>query len=274
MSQTPSTATQATASPTTTSPATATQATATAGAQGPPRGGSGAMFDTIARRYDLLNRLTSLGLDRRWRKRMVECLALPDRAEVLDLATGTADVALAIRAAHPDARVVGIDPSPGMLDIGRDKVSAAGHAPAIRLEVGDACDLDFADHRFDAATIAFGIRNVPDRPAALREMARVVKPGGRVAILELTEPRRGLLARLARVHIHRVVPTLGALVSGDRRGRDAYRYLEASIAAFPAPDAFAGMMASSGLEIEHVQPLAFGSVHLFVARVPQPEESP
>lgn len=239
--------------------------------QGLPRGGSGAMFDTIARRYDLLNRMTSFGLDRRWRERMVESLALPANAEVLDLATGTADVALAICDRHPDAQVVGVDPSPGMLDVGREKVAAAGYAAAIRLEVGDACDLASADHRFDAATIAFGIRNVPDRPAALREMARVVKPGGRVAILELTEPRRGILARLARIHIHRIVPALGTLVAGNRQGQVAYRYLESSIAAFPAPGEFAEMMNACGLEVEEVRPLSLGAVHLFVARVPHPE---
>lgn len=231
-----------------------------------PRGGSGAMFDTIARRYDLLNRLTSLGLDRRWRRRLVASLTLGPGAEVLDLATGTADVALAIVARHPDARVVGVDPSPGMLEVGRRKARAAGAEAAIHLEVGDACRLPFADHRFDAAAIAFGIRNVADRPAALAEMARLVRPGGRVAVLELTEPRRGLLARLARLHIHRVVPAVGALVAGGGEAGEAYRYLERSIAAFPPPADFAELMRHSGLANLEVTPLGFGAVHLFVAQ--------
>jgi len=224
------------------------------------------MFDLIAARYDLLNRMTSLGLDGRWRRRLVAALAPAPGMRVLDLATGTADVAIAVLDRQPRAQVVGVDPSPCMLARAGAKVRARGLGAGIRLLEGDACDLPFRGDSFDAAAIAFGIRNVPDRARALAEMARVVRPAGRVAVLELTEPQRGVLAHLVRWHIHRVVPALGGWLSRAGRGKDAYRYLERSIAAFPAPAAFARLMAASGLEPERLERLCFGAVHLFVAR--------
>lgn len=231
------------------------------------------MFDTIAARYDLLNRMTSLGLDRRWRKRLVASLELEPGARVLDLATGTADVALAILAGEPAGQVVGVDPSAQMLAVGREKVRAANLTRAIDLREGDACALPFEADSFDAVTIAFGIRNVSDRPRALAEMARVVRPRGRVAVLELTEPEGGLIGRAARLHVHRIVPALGAWLSRGRGGGEAYRYLERSIAAFPPPADFAAMMAENGLEVLRVRPLSFGTVHLFVAQ-PDPAQPP
>jgi demethylmenaquinone methyltransferase/2-methoxy-6-polyprenyl-1,4-benzoquinol methylase len=224
--------------------------------------GSGAMFDRIARRYDLLNRILSLGLDRAWRRRAVRSLELGPAARVLDLACGTGDVALEVLRRHPDAQVSGLDPSRAMLDIARDK--AARRGVLLRLEVGVAESLPFDDGAFDAVTIAFGLRNVPDRQRGLVEMARVTCPGGRVAVLELGEPRGRLLGPLARFHIHRVVPRLGALLSGARE----YRYLERSIAAFPPPDQVAAMMRQAGLEPMAPVPLGFGACHLFSARKP------
>ena len=226
-----------------------------------PSGGSGAMFDRIAPRYDLMNRLISLGMDQSWRRRLVRSLGLGAGARVLDLATGTADVALAIAGAELTASVVGLDPSPGMLDIGRGKIAAAGLAGRIELVEGGAEALPFADASFDACSMAFGIRNVPDRGRALAEMARVTRPGGRIGILELSEPRSGALAPFARFHIHTLVPSLGALLSGSRE----YRYLERSIAAFPSPAAFADLMRDVGLVPLETTPLAFGASHLYVA---------
>ena len=232
-----------------------------------PRLGSGAMFDRIAARYDAMNRVLSFGLDRGWRRRTVRALQLGAAPRVLDLATGTGDLAIDIARMHPDAAVIGLDPSREMLAVARAKLARRGLTDRIALVRGDAQHLPYRDREMDAATIAFGIRNVPDRPAGLREMARVVRRGGRVAILELGEPRRGVLARAARFHTHHVVPRLGALLSGARE----YRYLQRSIAAFPPSTEFAAVMEQAGLRVIEVVPLTFGVCTLYVAT---PEAAP
>jgi demethylmenaquinone methyltransferase/2-methoxy-6-polyprenyl-1,4-benzoquinol methylase len=225
--------------------------------------GSGAMFDRIARRYDLLNRLLSLGLDRRWRRLQVEALApLAGSARVLDLATGTADVAIAVARRYPGVTVTGVDPSAGMLAIARRKVLGAGLDDRISLVTGDAQALPFANDSFDATCMSFGIRNVPDRALALRQMARVTRPMGKVLILELSEPGPGVVTSLARLYVHAVVPTLGALVAGAHE----YRYLQRSIAAFPPAAAFAESMEAAGLTMVGITSLSFGAAHLFVAQ--------
>jgi demethylmenaquinone methyltransferase / 2-methoxy-6-polyprenyl-1,4-benzoquinol methylase len=226
-----------------------------------PAFGTGAMFDRIAARYDTMNRVLSFGLDRGWRRRTVRALQLGDAPRVLDLATGTGDLAVDIARIHPDATVIGLDPSREMLAIAQRKLAGRGLAGRVTLVRGDAQHLPYRDREMDAATIAFGIRNVPDRLAALREMARVVRPGGRVAILELGEPRRGLMARAARFHTRHVVPRLGALLSGARE----YRYLQRSIAAFPPSAEFAALMNRAGLHVIEVVPLTFGVCTLYVA---------
>ncbi len=218
------------------------------------------MFDAIAERYDLVNRIISLGIDQSWREKTVAALNLAQGARVLDLATGTAD--LAIQIAKEGSDVVGVDPSPRMLAIGRRKVHEAMLHEHVELVVGDAQALAFADSSFDGVSIAFGIRNVPDRARALREMARVTKPGGRVAVLELSEPESGgLLGPLARFHVHTLVPWVGSLISGAAE----YRYLQRSIAAFPSATEFARLMQEHGLDVLRVEPLTFGVCHLYVA---------
>ena len=224
-----------------------------------PRDGSGEMFDRIAERYDLINRIVSLGMDRSWRRRTVAELDVDSTSEVLDVATGTADLALKVaKIAH--ARVTGVDPSSGMLEIGRRKVRASGLQERVKLLLGTAEELPFADRTFDAACMAFGIRNVADRPRGLGELCRVVKPGGRVCILELSEPRGGLLAPLAQLHVHTVVPWLGSVLSGAHE----YRYLQRSIAAFPTPAKFASMLEEAGFHAHTPLPLTFGVAHLYV----------
>lgn len=227
--------------------------------------GSGAMFDAIAPRYDLLNRVLSLGIDRGWRRKAVRALGLADRegARVLDLATGTADLAIEIADQYPGASVVGVDPSANMLEIGEKKIAARDLSGRVSVSLGEAERLPFEDASFDGVTIAFGIRNVVDRPAGLAEMRRVTKPGGRVVVLELSEPKKGVFSSLARVHVHHVVPLLGGLISGKKE----YGYLQASIAAFPPAEEFATMMEKAGLTSVTATPLTFGVAHLYVGEV-------
>lgn len=220
------------------------------------------MFDAIAERYDLLNRVMSLGIDQSWRRQTVAALGLRQGARILDLATGTGDLALMIALDDPGIHVVGVDPSEGMLAIGRQKVHRACLDGRVRLIAGDAQRLPFEAADFDGVSIAFGIRNVPDRDRALREMARVTRPGGRIAVLELSEPDRlGFMGSLARFHVHSVVPRLGALISGARE----YAYLQQSIQRFPSASAFAEQMQANGLRVLEVRPLSFGVCHLYVA---------
>lgn len=226
-----------------------------------PNPGSGEMFDQIAGRYDFLNRLMSMGIDQSWRRKTVAALALPEEGFVLDLATGTADLAMMIAKLHPSVKVIGSDPSTRMLAVGIDKVERDGLSERVALEEGDAQALPYDDDSFDGCCIAFGIRNVPDRDAALREMARVTKPGGRVAVLELGEPNVGWLSPFARFHVRKVVPRLGGMLSGVKE----YKYLQESIAAFPPAEQFAEQMSAAGLEVLEVKPLTFGACNLFVA---------
>ncbi len=230
----------------------------------PPAFGSGAMFDRIAKRYDFLNRVISFGFDKGWRKKLVRGLALGPHGRVLDVASGTADIALDIVKAHPDCSVVGLDPSPGMLGVGQEKVAARQLDDRISLVVGDGQAMPFPDDSFDGCCISFGIRNVPDRALGLSEMARVTRPGGKVVVLELSEPRTGWLAPFARFHVHHVVPRLGALLSGAAE----YRYLQRSIAAFPGPEDFARMMEAAGLVDIDIQRLTMGVAYLHIGTVP------
>lgn len=226
--------------------------------------GSGSMFDRIARKYDLLNRINSLGLDQGWRRRTVEVVAPKPSDRILDLATGTADLAIALAKRADDVRVVGLDPSTNMLDIGRKKVSDHGLDGLVDLVEGDAQRIDRPEESYDAVTMAFGIRNVPDRLAALREIRRVLVSGGRLAILELSEPKNGFMAALARIHVHHIVPVTGALISGPSE----YRYLKDSIRAFPAPETFCQTIEQAGFVDVGFEPLSFGACVLFTARAP------
>ena len=240
---------------------TATTTPSTQGAQG-TRPGSGAMFDRIAGRYDLVNRLMSFGLDQSWRRRTVRRLELRPGSHILDLATGTGDMALEVLRQQPEATVVGLDPSAEMLAVGRRKIADKGLSEHIEMRQGEAESLPFADATFDGVCMAYGIRNVADRGAGLREIARVTKPNGRVAILEATDVRSGLLAPFARFHVYHVVPRVGALLSNA----EEYRYLQTSITAFPPADAFAAFMEENGLKVLQVRSMTFGANSLFVAR--------
>jgi demethylmenaquinone methyltransferase/2-methoxy-6-polyprenyl-1,4-benzoquinol methylase len=222
------------------------------------------MFDAIAPRYDLLNHLLSAGIDRRWRTRAIRSLELTGREVLLDVCTGTADVALqARREASGAARVVGVDFAGAMLAIGWRKVRAAGESGRIALVRGDATRLPVGDGTVDAATIAFGIRNVERPELACAEMARAMRPGGRLAILEFGEPRVPGVRRLYLWYFKYLLPWIGRLVSGHRA---AYSYLPASVRSFPPPPAFAALLEQAGFHEIRASPLTLGIVYLYTAR--------
>jgi demethylmenaquinone methyltransferase / 2-methoxy-6-polyprenyl-1,4-benzoquinol methylase len=216
------------------------------------------MFDSIAPRYDLLNHLLSAGMDRRWRNRAIDAMALPEGARVLDLCTGTADLALAATARVPGARVVGVDFSSAMLRRGLPKVAGQ----PIQLVRGDASLIPAASQSVDAVTIGFGIRNVAEPEEALAEIARVLRPGGRLAILEFGEPRIPGIQTLYRWYFRYLLPLVGRLVS---RHQSAYSYLPASVGAFPPPPEFARRIAAAGFSQVEAVPLTLGIVYLYVA---------
>jgi demethylmenaquinone methyltransferase/2-methoxy-6-polyprenyl-1,4-benzoquinol methylase len=217
------------------------------------------MFDAIAERYDLLNHLLSAGLDKRWRAKAIDRLRLSGQETVLDLCTGTADLALAaIGRSQRARRVVGIDFSGAMLQIGKQK---AGGAP-IDLLRGDATRIPLKDATMDAVTIGFGIRNVEDPGAACREIVRVLRPGGRLVILEFSLPRAGMLRSFYLWYFRRVLPLVGRLVS---RHPSAYTYLPASVEAFPSPEEFCQQLRMAGFSSVDAVPLTFGIVYMFVA---------
>jgi len=223
------------------------------------------MFDGIAKRYDLLNRLMSLGADRHWRRRTVESLETAPGQAWLDLATGTADLAIELAEAEREIHVVGLDPSAHMLEIAQQKIEDADLQKRIRLVLGSAEQLPFEDASFDGATMAFGIRNVPDRSAALREIRRVLRPAGRLAIVELSEPPNRGWGRLARFYVHVIVPRWGAWLSGKAE----YRYLQRSIAAFPDAPTFERMLGEAGFDQVSSLSLSMGACHVFLARRPE-----
>jgi demethylmenaquinone methyltransferase/2-methoxy-6-polyprenyl-1,4-benzoquinol methylase len=220
-----------------------------------------AMFARIAARYDLLNRLLSLGIDRRWRARLVGHLGDVRGRFLVDSCCGTGDLALALE--RVGARVLGVDFTPEMLA----RACQKGQQRGARFVAGDALRLPVADARADAATIAFGIRNVADRGAGLREMMRVVRPGGAVVVLEFSLPRGRVLGALYRFYFTRVLPALGGWISGDA---DAYHYLPTTVLAWPSPPELQREMESLGLEHCGYRLLSGGIACLSYGRVPSP----
>jgi demethylmenaquinone methyltransferase/2-methoxy-6-polyprenyl-1,4-benzoquinol methylase len=223
------------------------------------------MFDAIAPRYDLLNHLLSAGIDKRWRARAIRSLRLTGRETLIDVATGTGDVALEARRAGAAgaARVLGVDFAGAMLSLGLHKVRAARESRTIGLVRGDAMCLPAATASADGVTISFGIRNVQRPEIACREMARVLKPGGRLAILEFGVPRIPGVSTLYLWYFRRVLPLIGRMISGHS---GAYTYLPASVGTFPPPAEFVTILRQSGFEEVDAVPLTLGIVYLYVGR--------
>ncbi len=201
------------------------------------------MFSAIAPRYDFLNRLFSAGRDRYWRREAIRASELPPKGQLLDICTGTADMAVEAARQFPNARIVGVDFSRPMIALGLAKLERTNLTNRISLQVAPAEALPFPEQSFDAATVAFGLRNVPDRLRGLRQMHRVLRPGGRAVILEFTTPPSPLFRGLYLWYFHRVLPWIGRLVSGHP---SAYSYLPASVAEFPSPDGLSDWMRDAG----------------------------
>ena len=219
------------------------------------------MFSAIAPRYDFLNRLLSAGRDRVWRREAIRATRLPIDGRLLDVCTGTADMVLETARQFPTATIAGVDFSGPMIDRGRQKVAGARLAGRVVLSVAPAEALPFRNGAFDAATVAFGLRNVPDRCLALAEMRRVLKPGARAVVLEFTTPPGRLFRRLYLWYFHRVLPVIGGLISGHR---SAYAYLPASVGEFPPPKELAAWMEQAGFRDVSYRLLTGGIVAIHV----------
>jgi demethylmenaquinone methyltransferase/2-methoxy-6-polyprenyl-1,4-benzoquinol methylase len=219
------------------------------------------MFDRIAPRYDFLNRLLSAGIDKIWRRKLVRKLAAHKPSNILDMATGTADLAIACAAIKPSPdRITGIDVSAMMLEKGREKVSRKGLDKIIELRLGDGENTGFDDCSFDAVTVAFGIRNFENPVRGLNEMYRVLRPGGRVYILEFTMPRNTLMKVLYKFYFLKILPFVGRMFSGHS---SAYGYLPDSVTKFPQYDALTDMMRSAGFSQAAYSPLTFGVATIY-----------
>lgn len=222
------------------------------------------MFTTIAHRYDFLNMVLSLGIDKSWRKFAIGQLPGSANPRYLDVATGTGDVALEIVRRIPGSKVTGVDFSEGMLEIGKSKVGKAGLGDRIDMSFGDAAALPFEDNTFDGSIIAFGIRNVQDYKKGISEMGRVVKKGGKVVILEFTTVQNRVIKPFYRFYISNVLPFIGGLISGKM---GAYKYLPQSMLAFPSPDELKKTMEETGLADVRYYKLTLGIAAVHVGTV-------
>lgn len=229
------------------------------------------MFDTIAPAYDFMNTAMTLGLHRHWRDRALKWAAevagaVPGR--ILDVATGTGDVAFRMHSMWPGADITGIDLSAGMLDVARRRLEGMGEGPRARIRFAkeDCLALSMADSTFDLVTVAYGVRNFEHLEAGLREMARVTRPGGVVCIVELSRPVNPLALAGYRLYTRWLIPAVGRMVSGDSR---AYTYLPESIAAAPQRDAMTALMGRAGLHDCRWRQLTLGAVCLYVGRKPR-----
>ncbi|MBW2266570.1 MAG: bifunctional demethylmenaquinone methyltransferase/2-methoxy-6-polyprenyl-1,4-benzoquinol methylase UbiE [Deltaproteobacteria bacterium] len=225
------------------------------------------MFNRVAPRYDLLNRILSLGIDRLWRRKMTSFLPPREKQHVLDLATGTADQLLSLFENRNEIKsATGMDLADRMLHIGRKKVERAGLSDVITLKIGSATDIAANDQEFDAVTISFGIRNVADTTQSLREIYRVLKPGGRLLVLEFSLPKSPLFCNIYLFYLRHILPKVGAFLSKDPY---AYRYLNETIETFPCGEAFRRILKLAGFTAIAVHPLTFGIATIYQGDRPE-----
>ncbi len=213
------------------------------------------MFNNISKTYDLLNRFMTLGIDIIWRKKAIRSLKNLSPQLMLDVATGTGDFALeALRILKP-SKIIGVDISQGMLDVAKEKIKKNNLEDKFEVQLGDSENLPFADHTFDAVTVAFGVRNFENLEQGLRDIMRVLKPGGRAVILELSNPTAFPIKQLFHLYFHKFTPAMGKLISKDHR---AYEYLPESVAQFPDGAKFAEITKKAGFTNCKVRPQTFG----------------
>lgn len=222
------------------------------------------MFDSIAPAYDFMNRMMTLGIDKLWRRRAVKMLRRYPHADILDVATGTGDLALLLaRSLHPDS-VTGIDLSEGMLSLARRKAAEASDINArLDFRTGDCLNLDLPDESFDMVTVAYGVRNFERLPDGYREMHRVLRPGGTLCVIELSTPESPLVKPLYHLYTRHIIPLVGRMVSRDVR---AYTYLPESIAAVPQGQRMLSIMSDAGFTDTRHIPLTFGVCTIYIAR--------
>jgi demethylmenaquinone methyltransferase/2-methoxy-6-polyprenyl-1,4-benzoquinol methylase len=220
------------------------------------------MFDRIAFRYDLMNRLLSFGIDVSWRKKMIAALKTLQPKIILDVATGTADVALMLSTLNPN-EITGIDISAEMLEIGRKKIAEKNLQQTISLLHADSENIPFEDNKFDAATVAFGVRNFENLEKGLSEIYRVLKPGGSFIVLEFSKPKSFPFKQLYHFYFTHVCPLLGKWITRDKR---AYDYLHRSVNAFPEGEAFILKLKETGFKQTQCRPLSFGISSLYTGR--------
>ena len=218
------------------------------------------MFDAIAPRYDLLNRVLSAGIDQKWRKKVIRLVLEKQPSSVLDVATGTADLAI-MGAQNGIPKTIGVDISEEMLTVGRRKISSKGLVEKVVLQTGDAEKLPFSDGQFDAAMVAFGVRNFENLDEGLSQIFRVLKKGGRLVVLEFSKPSAFLIKQSYAFYNRYILPLVGRLISGDQA---AYTYLPESIAAFPEGAAFLDHMKKAGFKEVRDQRLTFGVASIYV----------